>query len=411
MVDNSSKQQKEGPVYRFVLFSQMVIRNFTRDNCFILASSVVYSTLISAIPFLAFIIAMLTAFGAFNIAQEVFLEFFAEQFGTDAGQGMIEMLDGFIENAGNLGVVGLVSFLITSVILINRVWVTINQIYHTSMNRNQVARFAQFITVLIVSTLLLSAYFSVNALMSKFLSQFFAFGLFMQILGLIGPWVIIFLVFFLLIFAIPNTKVKWSSAAIGAAVGTLAFQMANTLFNNVVLKVLNYSLIYGSLATLLIGLIWMYLWWVIIFGAVEIAYVHQYRPDEKRHKGLVHPPAEQIAYGFDILHALSVHFKEGRGAMSMRDLGLKLKIPDRALYTYLELLEQEGFIIRMERSGRHFIPARPLDDLRIVDAARIIYGEQKKRSGLSAGERLSEEMLKLGISKMGSRSINDLGGL
>lgn len=390
-------------------FSRMCARNFDRDKCFILASSVVYSTLISAVPFLAFVISLLTAFGAFDLARETFLEFFTQQFGFSAGSQMVELAESFIGNAASMGVVGLVSFLFTSVFLINRVWVTINQIYRTSLNRNQIGRFAQFITVLVIGTLLVSAYFSVNALMSRFLSQFFAFSLFLTFLGSVGPWLIIFMAFLLLIFFIPNTKVKGSSALLGALFGTVAFQLANYLFTQVILKLLNYSIIYGSLATILIFLVWMYIWWVIIFAAVEIAYVHQYRPDEKKSAGLPSPPAEQLASGIDILGALSEHFKQGKGAMSVRDIGLELKIPDRMLHTYLELLEQTGFILPMERSGHHYIPARPLEDMKIGTLLEILYGHNRYDSQfLSAGERMATTLYEKGIGPIAEVSIDSL---
>lgn len=397
--------------HRFAVFSQMVIKNFDRDKCFILASSVVYSTIISAIPFLAFIISLLTAFGAFDMAQASVLELFSQQFGSAAGMKLFSLVDGFVLNAGSLGVVGLLSFLITSVVLINRVWVTINQIYHTSLNRNQVGRFAQFITGLVITTLLMSAYFSVNAIMSDYLSQFFALGLFLKLLGIIGPWMIIFLAFFLLIFAVPNTKVNVRSALLGAAVGMISFQLINALFNDVVLRFMNYSIIYGSFATLLIGLVWMYLWWVIIFGAVEIAYVHQYRPDQRGHQGLPNPPAEQLASGIDILQTLSQHFREGKGAMSVRDLGLLLKIPDRTLYIYLDMLEQEGFVLKMERTGRHYLPARPLDDLMVGEVTRLIYGSSTfEPESWTPGERIAGRIYEEGagiLSQMSFSSLTD----
>ncbi len=405
----NTKEHAPISIRRFLVFSQMVVQNFDRDSCFILASSVVYSTLISSIPFLAFVIALMTAFGAFDMAKESFQEMFVQQFGSLAGIELLSQIDSFVKNAGNLGVVGLVSFLITSVILINRVWVTINQIYHTSINRNQLGRFAQFITVLVVGTLLLSAYFSVNAIMSDFLSQFLAIGVFLKILGKIGPWLIVFLSLFLLIFFIPNTRVRVRSAFVGAFVGTIAFQLANRLFTAVVLKMLNYSIIYGSLATILIFLVWLYLWWVIIFGAVEVAYVHQYRPDENGQKGLANPPAEQIACGFDILSTLSSHFKQGRGAMNVRDLGLILKIPDRTLYSYLDLLEQSGFIIKMDRTGRHYIPAKPLEDISIKEVAAVIYGQNPHDRGTwSEGDRIANEIYESGVSAIKEKNLDEL---
>ena len=386
----------------------MVAKKFDKDKCFILASSVVYATLISSVPFLAFIIALLTAFGAFDIAREALLELVAQQFGATAGGQLLNVVEGFTRNASSLGVVGLVSFLITSIILINRVWVTINQIYHTSTNRNQVTRFIQFITFLVVGTLLISAYFSVNTLMSDFLSQYYALTAFKSFIGKVGPFLILYLIFFLLITVIPNTKVRIRSALLGAFVGTLVFQTVNWVFNRIIMGLLNYSIIYGSLGSVLMVLFWIYLWWVIIFWAIEVAYVHQYRPEEVTRRGLPNPPAEQIACGFDILNMLATNFKQGRGAMNTRDLGLKLKIPDRTLFTYLDLLEQCGYVIKMDRTGRHYIPARPLDDISTEEIAAVIYGCRADTENMSEGELLARQLYESGVGSLSKKTLQEL---
>ncbi len=386
----------------------MVAKNFDRDKCFILASSVVYATLISAVPFLAFVIALLTAFGAFDLAREAIVELISVQFGADTSMELMQLIERFTGNASNLGVVGLVSFLITSIILINRVWVTINQIYHTSTNRNQVARFVQFITFLVVGTLLISAYFSVNTLMSDMLSQYFAFGAFLEIVGVVGPFLILLLIFFMLIFVVPNTKVRIQSAFIGALTGAVVFQTLNFLFNQIIAGLLNYSIIYGSLGSVLMVLFWIYLWWVIIFWATEVAYVHQYRPDDQGRFSLPNPPAEQVACGFDILNMLATNFKIGKGAMSTRDLGLKLKVPDRTLFTYLDILERCGYIIKMDRTGRHYIPARPLEDLSVEEIASVLYGYRLDELDRSEGEQIAFEIYTSGISGVSKKSLQEL---
>jgi membrane protein len=234
-------------------------------------------------------------------------------------------------------------------------------------------------------------------------------NLFMKVIGAIGPWFIILLLLFVLIFFVPNTKVKAKSALIGAFVGTIAFQLANMLFSAVVLKVVNYSIIYGSLAAILIFLIWIYLWWVIIFGAIEIAYVHQYRPDEKERKGLPNPPAEQIACGFDILNELAEHYKKGLGAANVRDLGNHLKIPDRTLYTYLDMLERTGFVLKMDRTGQHYIPAKPINDLQIEHIANALYGSSiHPRDSQSIGDYIATQMFSGGILSVREKSLQEL---
>ncbi|MGM0432875.1 MAG: YihY/virulence factor BrkB family protein, partial [Spirochaetota bacterium] len=283
------------------------------------------------------------------------------------------------------------------------------QIYHTSMDRNQLGRFTQFVTFLVVGTILVSVYFSMNALMSDFIREYVFVNQFVQVIGNIGPWIVMWLFLFILIFAVPNTKVKMRSALIGSVVGTVSFQLVSQIFSRVVLKVVDYSIIYGSFAAILITLIWIYLWWIIIFGAVEVAYVHQYRPGKREKRGLPNPPAEQIARGFEILRGMAAHFKDGKGAVNVLDLGNQLKITDRTLNTYLDVLERAGYILRIDRTGHHYVPSRPLNDLPADQIARTLYGEfVKGMTKESPGERIAMQILHKGVGSLRTKNLDDI---
>jgi len=393
-------------------FIALTVKHFESDRCFILASSIVYTTLISMVPFITFIVSLLSAFKVFASAVDYFRDLFVDQFGVVAGTEIADMLDGFISNAGGLGAVGLVSFLITSVILINRVWITINQIYRTPMNRNRIARFSRFITLLIIGTLLLGAYFSIVSLLNSWFLDLVGSNIltqwFFRLLALIGPWILIWLVIFLLIFWVPSTKVKLKSALIGSVCGTIAFQITNTVFSSVVIRIVNYSVIYGSLASILVVLFWVFFLWIIIFGAVEIAYVHQYRPDIENKQGLEEPPSLQLANGIDIILLIARFFREGKGAAQAKELAKELRIPDRRLFMFLELFEKAGFIISIDRLGKNYIPARPLGDILITDITSVLFGGMRTLDEQTVGEKAVSELYRRGIEEIVGITIDDL---
>jgi len=408
-------KQARGPMYHLKqlgAFVALTAKHFESDRCFILASSIVYTTLISMVPFITFIVSLLSAFKVFTFAMDSFRVLLVDQFGAVAGTELTNMLDGFISNAGGLGAVGLVSFLITSVILINRVWITINQIYRTPMHRNRIARFSRFITILIIGTLLLGAYFSIESLLSSWFLNLVGSNIltqwFFRLIATIGPWILIWLVIFLLIFAVPSTKVKFKSALIGSVCGTIAFQITNTVFSSVVIKIVNYSVIYGSLASILVVLFWVFFLWIIIFGAVEIAYVHQYRPDIEKKQGLEEPPSLQLANGLDIILLIARFFREGKGAAQAEELSTELRIPDRRLFMFLELFEKAGFIISIDRLGKNYVPARPLGDILITDITSVLFGGMRTLDEQTLGEKAVSELYQRGIEEIVGVTIDDL---
>lgn len=392
-----------------ISFFREVGYHFSRDKVFILASSVVYSTLVSMVPFLAFTMALISAFGALSEVQALLQEYLLVQFGEIAESSYMEIVEGFVLNAGSLGVVGLISFMITSVFLLNRVWMTVNQIYRTSLHSNVLLRMARFITVLVISTLLLSAYVSVSTLVRRELLISVEATLTIRFLRYAAPWVFLFLVIFLLTLMVPNTKVKTSSAAIGSIIGVLMFQVSNLIFSKFITQAINYSIIYGSFATVLIFLLWVYLIWIIIFMSVEISYVHQYRPKRSFSASLADTPSELLAHGIDILVEICRGYKKGSGSVTVRELSLQLSLPGEKTANYLDLLERSGFILRMERGGKSYVPARPLEDMFIKDVIRVIYkagvGEHERPS---SGHELSDALLEGGLEQVEQVSMQEL---
>ena len=83
-----------------------------------------------------------------------------------------------------------------------------------------------------------------------------------------------------MIMVAPNAKVESpqrGNRSIGRNVGMYA---VNALFSTLISRILGYSVIYGSFAAVFLFLLWVYMIWVVILGAVEVSYVHQYQPDK-----------------------------------------------------------------------------------------------------------------------------------
>ncbi len=396
-----------GHTYQVIDFVKDVAYHFNRDRVFILASSVVYSTLISMVPFLAFPVALLSGFGVLDEVQQYLQTFLLEQFGEAAETGFIEMVEEFLINAGSLGVIGLVSFLFTSTFMLNRMWMTVNQIYRTSIKSNLVMRFGRFVTVLVIGTLLLSAYVSLTTFLRSLLRMTPETTLLLNIMRMLSPWVFIFLAPFLIILLVPDTKVNPVSALIGSCVSMVLFQISNYLFVTFVSGLLNYSIIYGSLATILIFLLWVYWIWVIIFFGVEVSYVHQYRPGRTPTAVLPDPPSEQIARGIDVLTEIANRYKTGKGSTSVKDLAEKL--PGQKLNNYLNLLEKTEYIIRVDKTGRSYIPSRPLEDLNIRDVAQALFGPVPQgKTGGTPGEFVAYQVITSGMKSLRNQHLLSL---
>jgi membrane protein len=83
------------------------------------------------------------------------------------------------------------------------------------------------------------------------------------------PWFVSILLFLALYRWVPNAEVKWSAAFLAALVVAVAWELAaNGCAWYVSSGLARYRMVYGSLATVVALLFWIYLsGWIIIFGA------------------------------------------------------------------------------------------------------------------------------------------------
>ena len=92
----------------------------SRDNVNILASGMVYSTLISIVPCITFLFAFLSVFGVLQTFLNMLTTFLVETLGDATGHEIASLIETYTGNALSLGVFGIISFLITSILLITR---------------------------------------------------------------------------------------------------------------------------------------------------------------------------------------------------------------------------------------------------------------------------------------------------
>lgn len=404
---------KGGVLRKLWVFLQTWYGKFTKDKITILASGIVYTTLISIVPFISFLIAFLSLFNVLQPFYTLLGDLFTGVFGAVAGNQLMGMITTFSVNANRLGVVGLLSFIITSLLLINKVWAVINQIYRTAGGKtNVVKRAVSFLTILVVGALLFSAYISVKSLLSSWMAKILGWQTFnntpMVILRLIAPWTIGWLFLFFMIMVAPNAKVNGVSAAIGGVVGTLGLYLVNLLFSSIISKALSYSVIYGSFAAIFFFLLWVYIIWIVVLSAVEVSYVHQYRPDKG---GFFKPvsPAEQLANGINVMMVIGQKYRHQGGETRIRDISDRLLMNEKILFGVLDLLMKKRFILPTNNMQTAFVPARPLDDLKIVDLVGALYGEVYLEQNLDTiGDVIASQIDEKGIKTLGNLSVANL---
>lgn len=389
------------------------INHLIVDRVFISASGLVYTTLTALIPAFTVFFTFFSALGVLNPFKSFIVSSINEFANSNIGNELINTLSNYTQNATSLGIVGLVSFLITMLLLINRVWSVINNIYRTAMNRNIIKRFANFISFSIVAILLIAAFINVQSRLSERYVELMGLSAISDTAKLVNqflPFFILWIALFLLIFFVPNTKVEFSAAAVGSTVGSLVVMIANFLFFNLSTFVVNLSIIYGSFAVFFLFLVWFYMLWVIILFSIELSYVYQFRPDLEKAEGLLHSPARFISEGVNIIMLIGDNFRSGKGNTSTREINERLAIPDKRLYGYLDFFVSLNYLIPTNNGNTCFIPARPLSNIFIQEIVEGLYGlnQISYEDKDTAGEAIAIQIHGHGISSLGKLNLENL---
>lgn len=89
------------------------------------------------------------------------------------------------------------------------------------------------------------------------------------------PPALVFLMFLVVYRLLPNTRVPWSSAALGALTATALLEVARYAFGFYIRRYADFNRIYGSFTTLIVVALWVYYAAVVAILGAEVGSVHK----------------------------------------------------------------------------------------------------------------------------------------
>ncbi|TDI91622.1 MAG: YihY/virulence factor BrkB family protein [Candidatus Dadabacteria bacterium] len=357
------------------------VREFTDNELTLRAMSLVYTTLLSIVPLLAFSVSILKAFGVVDNQVEPLLANFLEPLG-EKGTEITGQIIGFINNInfGVLGIVGLLMLIYTSISLIMKIEDSLNHIWKVKKGRSLVRRFSDYISILLIGPVFmlaaigLTASFESNAIVQRVLSME-PLGTLLLFAGKLIPYLFVFLVFTFIYIIIPNTKVKFKSALIGGAIAGIAWQTTGWVFAFSVAKSTRYAAIYSSLAMLILFMIWLYVNWLIMLIGAQIAYCHQNLKSldlGKRIFQLSSKLKEKLS--FMVMYLIGYNFYHNKEKWTNDTLTQHLGLPQVSIESTIKELEEKNLILEVGEDPVFYLPAKDIEAItltEILDAARV----------------------------------------
>jgi len=252
-----------------------VIGHFKRDKLNRHAAALSFSSLLAIAPMMALAFSMLSLFASFEELGAAFENVLYQFLAPGVGDDIKQYLDQFAGQAGKLSLVGLFFFLLTALLLLFNIEESFNDIWRVEKGRPLAARLTIYWSLISLGPLLMGASLTISTyLLSLSVIAGDDIAGHVQSAGVVLlPFLFETLAFLLLYLVMPNAKVRFVNALIGALVAAILFEISKKAFGLYLLNFGNYKVIYGALSALPIFLIWIYLSWIIALVGAQVVSV------------------------------------------------------------------------------------------------------------------------------------------
>ena len=342
------------------------------------AAGLVFTTLLSLVPFLAVMFSVLKAFGVHHQIEPLLMQAL-DPLGPKSIEITARIID-FVDNLkiGVLGMVGIAGLLYTTYSLVDKIEQAFNAIWMVRQGRPWGRKFTDYLSVVLVGPVLVfTAFGALASLQSHTVVQSLMdiepFGTLLVWSAEIVPFLMLCAVFTFLYKFIPYTQVQIMSALVGGISASILWGVTGETFAKFVTTSAKYSAIYSSFAVLILFLLWLYVGWLIILIGAQFSFFHQhptaYLSRQLWQQGT---PAFRERVTLNVLLAIACRHLQGGRPLMASELALKLNLPDALIAEELEQLLDAGMVGMMkEPEGVSLIKPPELISIKeILDAIR-----------------------------------------
>jgi membrane protein len=245
-----------------------VWRHFGEDRLFDEAASLSYTSLFSMVPLLAVVFGVASIFPVFQQWSEQLQSFVFSNFVPASGDQIQVYLTGFLESVGKLTLTGTLVLIITALLLMVRIERTFNLIWRVPTARSIGNRVVMYWAVLTLGPMALGAAVALSA--QPVFEQVAVGAASHSNWRALGIFSLSWLAFTLMFFLVPNRRVNFTHALVGAFLSAVLFGLAKHAFVTFVANA-SFNVIYGALATIPIFLFWLYLVWIVVLLGASLA--------------------------------------------------------------------------------------------------------------------------------------------
>lgn len=378
------------PLARPLSWALVYYRALERDQAFVRAAGMAYTTLVALVPLLLLVFGLLDATGILDRDRPAIEALVFESFLGDIPEVRETLLPGLLDaNLGALGLVGIGGLVLVAGRLYLMVERAYCDIFGVAVRRPLHVRALMFYVLLtIVPVVFVAAFLRTWQAMS---GLGFGFGR-QASLALLELVVLV-----AAMRGFPTTRVRWVPAIVGSCVSLVLLHAASVGFQ-LYLRVLApgdpVRLIYGSLGVLPIFLLWLYVAWLMTLLGVEVAAVSQnYSSMVEAERAAAfearagHDASPEVDVALWVLAAVADHWEQGAGPVAVEALADGAGMSSRDLLGVLRVLDAAGFIAWSEEGWLLARPAESIALREVVAAWREVASPLGLRDDVLAAVR------------------------
>ena len=403
---------------RILRYPYAVVRDLWGGAINLRAMGLVYTTLLSIIPLIAFAFAVLKGFGAHRDLEPVIYEFFrpmGERGATEITLRVMQFADRV--STGLVGSVGFALLIWTLLGTIKKVEDSFNFLWRVEQPRSFARRVAEYLSLLIIGPLLLVGFIglshaAVSGPLGTHLSGLPVAQQLNRVLIVLSPYLMVTALFTVLYMFVPNTRVHWRPALIGALAGGVLWAMVGKIFTAFVVLSTRLTIVYAGFAFIVAALLWTYFGWLILLAGTQLSFYIQnptYLRIGLQELRLSCAEIEQLAMRAMFLVGRT-HVQGGQ-RWTINRLASELGLPGVAVAQIGAALEKSGLLIVTEDD--EFVPGRDVGRITIQEILEVA---RNQRSGhfaargldIPAVDRLSDRLEAAWRECCAGRTLRDL---
>ena len=234
------------------------------------AASLSFYTIFTLIPLLLIILTLFTSMPSFADYYIIIQEFIISNFMPINSQVLMGYINAFLQNSLEMSMVSFVAVIVSSLLFFQNFEYIANKIFRVK-KRGFWESVTIFWTLLTLAPIGLGVSFYITGnIASLMASNKYTAGI--DILPYV-PYLIIWVLFFLIFQISANTKIDAKASLISSFVTSIVFSIAKNGFIYYVFYNKSYETMYGSFSIIMFLFLWIYASWIIFIYGLKLCYL------------------------------------------------------------------------------------------------------------------------------------------